>query len=70
SKLEVPEFWLYDGNQMKIYKLVGGDYSEVKNSPALPILSSQTLTDFLEQLKSSDQYEVLIQFEKWLENQK
>ncbi len=68
-QLEVPEFWLYDGERMKIYNLVGGNYSEVKTSPSLPVLTDEVLTDFLRQLKTSDQYEVLLAFEKWLDNQ-
>lgn len=69
KQLEVPEFWLYDGERMKIYKLGDGNYSEVKTSPALPILTDEVLTEFLRQLKTSDQYEVLLAFEKWLDNQ-
>jgi hypothetical protein len=54
---------------MKIHQLVGGKYSEVKIRPALPVLTGEVLTGFLQKLKTSDQYEVLLDFEKWLDNQ-
>lgn len=68
SKLKVPEFWLYDGERMKIYWLENGNYSAVKKSLALPILTDEVLTDFLNRLEKSDQYEILLAFEKWLES--
>lgn len=68
SKLRVPEFWLYDGERMKIYQLEGGNYSAVKKSLALPILTDEVLTDFLNRLEKFDQYEILLDFEKWLES--
>jgi Uma2 family endonuclease len=70
SKLGVPEFWLYDGEQMKIYQLKDGSYSSVTQSPALPVLSDAVLSEFLNRLKTSDQFEILLDFEKWLVEQK
>lgn len=70
AKLGVPEFWLYDGERMKIYQLKGEKYSTVAESPALPILSDMVLTEFLNRLKTSDQFEILLDFEKWLDEQK
>ena len=70
SALRVPEFWLYDGKQLKIYKLENENYSEIEQSFALPILTSGVLTDFINRLEKSDQFEVLLEFEKWLEEQK
>ncbi|HSK73080.1 MAG TPA: Uma2 family endonuclease, partial [Pyrinomonadaceae bacterium] len=70
SKLRVPEFWLYDGERLRIYRLEGGSYTAVKKSPALPILTSDVLGDFLNRLADSDQFEILLDFEKWLEEQK
>lgn len=69
SRLRVPEFWLYDGQRLIIYRLEGESYAAVKKSPALPILTAEALTDFLNRLANSDQYEILLEFEKWLENQ-
>lgn len=70
SALEVPEFWLYDGKKLKIYELENEKYSEIEQSLALPILTSAVLTDFLNRLEKSDQFEILLEFEKWLEEQK
>ena len=70
TKLGVPEFWLYDGERMRIYQLKDGDYSSVAQSPALPILTDAILSEFLNRLKTSDQFEILLDFEKWLDEQK
>ena len=66
AKLKVPEFWLYDGERLRIYQLENQSYRAVKKSPSLPILTADVLTDFLNRLEDSDQYETLLDFEKWL----
>ena len=47
AALGVPEVWLYKGERVIFLKLVGNDYQEIENSLALPILNSQTATEFL-----------------------
>ncbi|CAN5664508.1 Uma2 family endonuclease [soil metagenome] len=69
SKLRVPEFWLYDGERLRIYQFESENYIAVKKSLALPILSDDVLTDFLNSLQTSDQFEILLKFEKWLDSQ-
>jgi len=69
SKLRVPEFWLYDGERLRIYRFESENYVAVKKSLALPILSDDILTDFLNSLQTSDQFEILLKFEKWLDSQ-
>ena len=70
SALRVPEFWLYDGKGLKIYRLENDSYLEIKKSLALPILTAEVLSDFLSRLENFDQFEVLIEFETWLESQR
>ena len=70
SALRVPEFWLYEGKKLKIYQLEGENYSEVEKSLALPILTAASLTEFINRLDHSDQFEILLEFEKWLEEQR
>ncbi len=69
SKLRVPEFWLYDGERLRIYRFESDSYIAVKKSVALPILSDDVLTDFLNRLQTSDQFEILLKFENWLDSQ-
>ena len=45
--LGVPEVWLYKGELIIFYQLVTGKYKEIKQSLALPILTSETATEFL-----------------------
>lgn len=70
AALGVAEIWRYNGDKMVFYKLnKKGEYKEIKKSAALPILSSEILTKFLNDSKTNDQYEVLLAFEEWLQTQ-
>ncbi len=48
AALGVPEVWLYKGKKVEFLKLAGGKYREVKNSIALPMLSSEKAKEFLQ----------------------
>jgi Uma2 family endonuclease len=45
----VPEVWRYDGSCVTIYLLQRGRYVESASSSALPLLTAQIATSFLEQ---------------------
>lgn len=66
AALGVSEIWLYDEKQMHFYLLREGRYVEVGQSQALPMLTSQILTGFLERSLNEDQYDILLAFEEWL----
>lgn len=67
----IKEFWLYDMKEMRIFELAEtGEYLLSENSPALPILSAEVLTDFLNRSQKEDQFKVLNDFQKWLEDNK
>jgi Uma2 family endonuclease len=67
AELGVPEIWRYDGKMLTIYHLEGGQYGTTAQSTALPMLSSDTLTQFLKRGQQEDQYETLLAFEEWLQ---
>lgn len=64
----VPEFWLYDEEKFRIYRLKNRQYVEVPASLELPSLNATTLTEFLNRSKTEDQFELLIEFENKLKN--
>lgn len=66
----VPEFWFYDEETLKIYRLENKVYQEVTMSIELPFLSAEVLTEFLTRSKTEDQFDLLIDFEKQLRNNK
>src|SRR5882724_12508879 len=66
ASLGVSEFWRYDEQKAQIYKLVDGAYVEVSASAIFPILTSQLLTDVLEQSKTEGQSGALSSFRKLL----
>jgi len=69
AALGVPEVWRYDGQELTIYQLQTDQYATVQMSRALPVLTSQVLTDFLARSQQEDQYETLLAFETWLRAQ-
>ncbi len=66
----VPEFWLYDEKVLKIYRLESNNYKEIESSLELPDLTAELLTDFLNRSQTEDQFELLMEFENWLRENK
>lgn len=65
--LGVPEIWHYDGLALTIYQLEDGAYAEVAVSPALEMLTSQVLTDFLNRMRTEGEFQTLLAFDEWLQ---
>ena len=71
SEFGVSEFWQYDGEKLKIYKLqTSGEYKEIERSEELPILTSAVLTEFLKRGQQEEQFKILSDFQDWLQNNK
>jgi len=67
----IKEFWLYDARVLRMFELSEtGEYLLIEKSIALPILTTAILTEFLNRSQSEDQFEVLLDFEKWLQENK
>jgi Uma2 family endonuclease len=66
AALAVPEIWRYNGKSMSIYYLTSEGYVAAPSSRALPVLTSDVLSEFLARIDSEDQYEIALAFEKWL----
>lgn len=49
ARFGVPELWRYDGEKLAIFKLENGEYAEAAQSIALPPLTSESLTHFVEE---------------------
>jgi Uma2 family endonuclease len=59
--LQVPEVWIYDGSLLAIYRLGDQGYVSVERSEELPVLTSQLLTNFLNDAGESDDDNQLLQ---------
>jgi Uma2 family endonuclease len=67
----IKEFWLYDAEVLRIFKLSEtGEYLLSEKSAALPILTAKVLTKFLNRSQTEDQFKVLKDFQIWLEENK
>ncbi len=67
----IKEFWLYDAEILRIFELSEtGEYLLSEKSIALPILTAEVLTEFLNRSQTEDQFKVLADFQNWLEENK
>jgi Uma2 family endonuclease len=66
AAIGVPEFWRYRKGRLYIYHLSDGGYAEASASRALPLLTGEVLTRFLEQNKTEGQSATLRAFRQWL----
>ena len=68
AALDVGEIWRYDGVLLKIDVLQGQDYVPATQSRALPLLTTEILTDFLRRMRE-DEFQALIEFDEWIQKQ-
>jgi Uma2 family endonuclease len=66
----VPELWHYDNRRARIYTLIDQSYVEVPASPTFPVLTSEAMSQFLEQSKSEGQTAALKSLRDWLHAQR
>jgi Uma2 family endonuclease len=70
AEFGVPEFWQYDGERLKIFRLQKTEYIEIESSEQIPILSGAILTEFLRRGLEEEQFTVLSEFQNWLQENK
>ncbi len=66
AALQVPEVWLFDGEDLTFYELDGKEYQEISHSRAMPHLSSEKLAEFLKISREKGQMKALKSFRAWL----
>jgi len=64
----VPEIWRFDGKALTIYLLERGRYDEAETSAALPMLTSEILTQFLSRIRAEGEFHALLAFDEWLQS--
>ena len=68
SALGVGELWRYDGNNLKFYQLVEGEYAECEFSIAFALVSVKDISRFIEQSKTMGEIALLKSFRNWVNN--
>jgi len=66
AQLGVREVWRYDGNELRIGKLVGKGYVASETSGALPLLTATVLSQFLERSRTATRPELVKSFRQWI----
>lgn len=69
ASIGVPEIWRYDEQRAQIFHLQDQTFIEMPSSRALPLLTSDALTRFLDQSKTQGQSATLKSFREWLRSQ-
>jgi Uma2 family endonuclease len=69
AALGVPEVWRYDGGRFQILLLRENTYAETSRSQALPLISAEVLTEFLNRGQGEGQTAMLKAFRRFLRQQ-
>jgi Uma2 family endonuclease len=70
AALGVPEVWRYQNEQVQFFRLENGEYVEVVNSIAFPIINSTTATEFLNESLTMESVEWLRGVRNWVRENK
>jgi Uma2 family endonuclease len=68
AAMGVPEFWRFDGQAWRIYRLVAGGYEACDCSPTFPMVEKTRLYQFLKTCLR-DEVEAEIEFRAWVRDQ-
>jgi Uma2 family endonuclease len=66
SALGITELWIYDGQDLKFYQLVEGQYIECNFSIAFPLVSVSDISRFIQQSKTMGEIALLKSFRTWV----
>ncbi|MBW4684303.1 MAG: Uma2 family endonuclease [Komarekiella atlantica HA4396-MV6] len=66
SALGVTELWRYNGQDLKFYQLIEGQYVECEFSIAFPLVSRNDISRFIEQSKNIGEIALLKSFRAWV----
>jgi Uma2 family endonuclease len=69
AALGVQEIWRYDGQDLKIYILVEGEYQQQEQSAVLPVLSRSDILRFLNKRSTLGENALIREFRQWLHQQ-
>jgi Uma2 family endonuclease len=69
ASIGVPEVWRYDGMRVAIFTLAGGAYQEHEASEAFPGVTSQLITQFMEESKTLQRTVWLRRVRAWARQQ-
>ncbi|BAY88545.1 MULTISPECIES: Uma2 family endonuclease [unclassified Tolypothrix] len=68
SVLGVQELWRYNGQDLKFYQLLEGQYVECEFSIAFPLVSVSDISSFIQRSKSMGEIALLKSFRNWVKD--
>lgn len=70
TTLGIPEIWRYDGERISFYYLIDGEYQEQEASVALPEVTSEVATQFIENSHDQAHSSLLRSVREWAQSHK
>lgn len=67
ASLGIPEFWRFNGQNLKIYQLIQGKYQEVEVSPTFPWMTKALFYQFVSQCKTQGEAQAHRELRKWVQ---
>ena len=67
AALGVAEIWRYDERTLTILHLQDDEYVSAEASQALPMLTAQTLTEYLTRMRQEGEFAAILAFDDWLQ---
>jgi Uma2 family endonuclease len=68
AELGIPEFWRFDGQELKIYQSQDGLYQEESVSPTFPWAAKEVFYNFLEQCRSIGEAQAQRELGVWVQS--
>jgi len=65
AAIGIPEIWRYDSARVTFYRLLDGTYAETEESAALPHVTSQIVTQFLQESRTLERLHWLRRVRAW-----
>ncbi len=69
ATLGIPEFWRYNGTELRVYTLSGNKYTEVENSPTFTSVAVKDIPRFIQESKKIGQIAAKRNFRDWIKQQ-
>jgi Uma2 family endonuclease len=67
ASLGIPEFWRFNGQNLKIHQLIQGKYQEVEVSPTFPWMTKALFYQFVSQCKTQGEAQAHRELRKWVQ---
>ncbi|GAA6615822.1 hypothetical protein NUACC26_016200 [Scytonema sp. NUACC26] len=66
ASMGIPEFWRYNGSELRVYRLSGKQYCEGNSSPTFAPVSVKEIPQFIEAARKNGEIAAIRAFRTWV----